>query len=152
MAETRRRILRLAAWGLPALALGAQVVPVERTNPPVVADVGAPAPVRELLVRACYDCHSHETFWPWYSGVAPVSWLVARDVREGREELNFSRWEAGSRGPSRRLRECAEELREGAMPPRPYLALHPEARLSPAEQEALLAWLGQAGGPAAGDG
>lgn len=149
MSPTRFRPFRLAAWGLPGLALAAQLVPVARVNPPVTAELHAPPVVHELLVRACYDCHSHRTDWPWYSGVAPVSWLVARDVRAGREELNFSSWDGASDRAARRLRECAEELREGEMPPTPYLVLHPEARLDPGEREALLAWLDPVAGRSA---
>lgn len=145
MPSIRFRPLLVAAWGLPGLALAAQLVPVQRDNPSATAELAAPPAVHELLVRACYDCHSHRTEWPWYSGVAPVSWLVAHDVRSGREELNFSSWDTGSRG-ARRLRECAEALREGEMPPAPYLLLHPEARLDADERAALLAWLTQVAG------
>ncbi len=71
-----------------------QLVPVKRSNPPVEFEVEAPADVHAILERACYDCHSNRTRWPWYSSVAPVSWLVARDVRRGRKELNFTDWPA----------------------------------------------------------
>ena len=90
-----RRLPVFVAIALGALLVGIQAVPISRTNPPVEADVDAPAPVKALLRRACYDCHSHETVWGPHTYVAPISWLVAHDVKEGREELNFSRWEAG---------------------------------------------------------
>src|SRR5512142_1468745 len=78
--------------GVAAMALLIQAVPVDRSNGPVESDAGAPAPVAGILRRACYDCHSNRTIWPGYSRVAPVSWLVAHDVHEGRRELNFSAW------------------------------------------------------------
>lgn len=78
--------------GILVVLVGIQFVPVARVNPPVVAEVPAPAAVRAILRRACYDCHSHETVWPCYSQVTPFSWLVAHDVRQGREGLNFSTW------------------------------------------------------------
>ena len=84
------------AWVGGALAVvlaGIQLVPVERTNPPVESEVAAPPAARAVLRRACYDCHSHETRGPWYAQVAPISWLVANDVQEGRRELNCSQWQ-----------------------------------------------------------
>ena len=75
------------------LFVAIQLVPVDRSNPPVEADLEAPEAVTAVLRTACYDCHSNETHWPWYSYVAPVSWLVAHDVEEARSEFSFSRWE-----------------------------------------------------------
>jgi hypothetical protein len=128
------------------LVLGAQAFPIARTNPPVAGDVGAPADVGPLLRRTCYDCHSHETVWPWYSRIAPVSWLLAHDVGEGRRELNFSTWESYAPAKRRKLlRESAEELAEGAMPPWSYALVHPEARLTADERVRLEAWARNAG-------
>ncbi len=92
---------------------------------------------RELAVRACFDCHSNETRWPWYSYVAPLSWLLSHDVDEGRQRLNFSEW------GTRRVRPGAfeEQIRSGRMPERKYLILHPDATLTDAEKEALIAGL-----------
>ena len=84
----RGRILLVIALVLFAI----QLVPVPRENPPVTAEIQAPDQVRSLLESSCYDCHSNQTVWPWYSHVAPVSWLVYRDVRKARDELNFSLW------------------------------------------------------------
>ena len=80
-----KRILRIGGLALIVCLVAAQFVPVDRTNPPVGQEIVAPAEVMTVLERACYDCHSNETVWPAYSRVAPVSWLVARDVQEGRE-------------------------------------------------------------------
>jgi hypothetical protein len=140
--------MRLKHVGLACVALLglAQLVPVSRTNPPVEQEVDAPPEVRALLERTCYDCHSHATRWPWYAWVAPASWLLAHDVSEGREHLNFSTWgryDAEERAEN--LEEIAEMLDEGEMPPWFYLPLHPDARLSDAELSTIRAWTGPAG-------
>jgi mono/diheme cytochrome c family protein len=119
--------------------LAIQLVPYGRdhTNPPVSGEPAWDSPrTRELAVRACFDCHSNQTVWPWYSNVAPVSWLVQRDVDEGRDELNYSEWDRGEDGE-----ESAETVREGSMPPFPYPLTHPDARLDDAERAALEAGL-----------
>jgi mono/diheme cytochrome c family protein len=122
---------------LGALLLVIQIVPYGRDheNPPVTQEVKwDSARTRELAVGACYDCHSNLTEWPWYSNVAPVSWLVYSDVQEGREKLNFSEWDRpqGEEGD-----EASEAVREGSMPPLQYKPLHPAGRLSDAEREEL---------------
>lgn len=130
------RLVRNVLIGAVVVAFGIQLVPYGRShaNPPVVAEpTWDSARTRELAVRACFDCHSNETMWPWYSNVAPVSWLVQRDVDEGRAKLNFSEWTA----PAEEAGESAETVREGEMPPRVFLLTHPEARLSAAEKDEL---------------
>jgi hypothetical protein len=89
---------------------------------------------RALAVRACFDCHSNETVWPWYSNIAPVSWLTQRDVDAGRRRLNFSDWTGFQRG----AREASRILAEGEMPPYYYIWLHPNASLSASERDALI--------------
>jgi hypothetical protein len=113
-----------------------QLVPYGRqhTNPPVTAEPPWPPGARTVAARACFDCHSNETNWPWYSHVAPVSWLVFRDTMEGRRQLNFSEWDK----PQREADEAANEVREGEMPLAIYLPLHHDAKLSPAERAALI--------------
>ncbi len=114
-----------------------QLIPYGRnhTNPPVRQEPQWDSPqTRELVRRACYDCHSNETVWPWYSNIAPVSWLVQRDVDEGRQKLNFSEWDRPQEG----AREILEVIQEGEMPPFYYVILHPQAKLSNAEKQALL--------------
>ncbi len=144
------RIKRVAKWAgaLLSFALVAiQFVPVERTNPPVESEVPASPEARAVLRRACYDCHSNETVWPWYSRIAPVSWLVADDVHEGREELNFSTWNRRSpKAQAKALHECWEEVEEGEMPLWFYVPLHPEARLSPQDMAVLKSWSQSMGG------
>jgi len=88
---------------------------------------------RELAVRACFDCHSNRTQWPWYAWVAPMSWLVQHDVDEGREHLDFTRFDQRQRNAS----ECADQLRSDEMPLWQYVLLHPDARLDDKEREEL---------------
>jgi hypothetical protein len=102
---------------------------------------------RELAVRACFDCHSAETRWPWYAAVAPVSWVVRNHVDEGRAALDFSRWDA----PGEEAGEASETLLEGEMPPRYYTLLHPEARLTAQETADLAAGLDRTVGREAED-
>ena len=132
-----RGILKYAVVAVVLLLAAVQFVQPDRANPPANPSstfeaVAKPSPqVAGLVRRACYDCHSHNTVWPWYSYIAPVSWLVADDVIEGRRNLNFSRWDFLSPEMSRtRLKEACEEVREGAMPLWNYRLMHPEARLS----------------------
>ncbi|MDA0733039.1 MAG: heme-binding domain-containing protein [Chloroflexi bacterium] len=128
----------LGFFGLIVIAfLAIQVVPYGRdhSNPPVRQEPAwANNQTRELAVRACYDCHSNETKWPWYSNIAPISWLVQRDVDEGRDELNFSRWDQ-SQGEAD---DAAETVIDGEMPPCFYVLPHPEADLSRGEKELLI--------------
>jgi len=117
-----------------------QLVPYGRnhTNPPVTMEPRWDRPrTRALAVRACFDCHSNETVWPWYSSVAPVSWLVQRDVDEGRRELNFSEWHR----PQREAHESAGTMRKGEMPPWFYAVGVRHARLTAEERSALVAGL-----------
>jgi hypothetical protein len=121
-----------------------QFVPVAHTNPPETGDVPAPPEVQTIFKRACYDCHSNETKWPWYSRVAPLSFFVAHDVNEGRKEVNFSIWDQYEpRRKSRKRREIAEQVEKGEMPPWYYLPAHPEAKLSAAEKESIIKWAKQ---------
>ncbi|MBL1216145.1 MAG: heme-binding protein [Planctomycetes bacterium] len=121
-----------------------QFVPVERTNPAVSMEVDAPADVVAVLKQSCYDCHSNETTWPWYSKVAPVSWLVAHDVEEGREHVNFSEWDTYSAEDRRKIAEEAyEEAEEGKMPIWFYVMLHGDAKLSDSDLASLKAWAGE---------
>lgn len=137
----RMAILWLVVGALAVFAL-MQLVPYghDHSNPAVVAEPQWDSPqTRELAARACFDCHSNETHWPWYSNVAPVSWLIQRDVNEGRSHLNFSEWNRTQRA----AHEVGEVVSEGEMPPWFYLPLHPSASLSSAEKQALVTGLQQ---------
>lgn len=113
-----------------------QLVPYGRNhiNPLVVSEPKWDSPrTQSLAQRACFDCHSNETVWPWYSNIAPVSWLVYRDAVEGRRRLNFSEWSYSSR----RANEASEVVLEGRMPPFQYLLIHKNAILTSIEKEEL---------------
>lgn len=132
-----RRVARFALVGGALLLVAIQAVPYGRshTNPPVRAEPAWDSPrTRGLADAACYACHSNETVWPWYSNIAPASWLIQRDVDEGRAEVNFSKWDR----PQREAGESAKTVREGEMPPVYYAALHPSAQLSPSERQDLI--------------
>lgn len=115
-----------------------QLIPYGKnhSNPPVIAEPNWDSPqTRELFFRACGDCHSHETKWPWYSQYAPVSWLIAHDVDAGRKHFNVSAW-----GTQRKNKgdEAAKVTREGEMPPWFYVLPHPEAKLNDQEKTGLV--------------
>jgi hypothetical protein len=134
-------VLRWILLGLLLILIAIQFVPIARVNPPVEAEVPAPAHVRAILQRACYDCHSNETVWPWYSHVAPLSWLLVRDVQAGRAELNFSTWnQYSTQRQVKKLQESWKEVQEGDMPPWYYLPVHRHARLSAQDRAALRTW------------
>jgi hypothetical protein len=133
--------LRKSLLILIAVLAGIQFFPVERTNPPVTGDLGAEPEVDVLLRDACYDCHSHETKWPAYAHVAPISWFLIRHVSEGRKELNFSTWESMPEDrKDRKLEEIAELVENHSMPLASYVRLHPEARLTDAQRTRIVAW------------
>jgi mono/diheme cytochrome c family protein len=114
-----------------------QLIPTgyRHTDPAVIQEPSWDNPyTRELAKRACFNCHSNETVWPWYSGVAPVSWLTERDVKGGRSHLNFSEWNK----PQRPAHELADQIRAGRMPPWFYRPMHPESKLTPEEKTALI--------------
>jgi len=136
-------------WILVALAVAfalAQFVNPARTNPPVVRDLlatNAPPPhVAALLRAACYDCHSHETMWPWYAHVAPASWLIISDVNEGRHHLDLSDWPAGEPvRAAKKLDRMSEAIGYRQMPPTKYTLIHANARLTDADRKELTGWL-----------
>ncbi|MFZ0890381.1 MAG: heme-binding domain-containing protein [Candidatus Binataceae bacterium] len=138
----RRKFAQAAGLALSAVVFAAQLVPAKRTNPPSLGNLSAPPQVEATLRRACYECHSNETRWPWYSRVAPLSWLMVRDVTLGRKEVNFSEW--GSYYPATRRRKLewiGRSLHEEKMPPWSYRLRHPGARLSEADRTALERWI-----------
>ncbi len=125
------------AFGVLALLVAIQFVPYghNHTNPPVQAEPKWDSPqTRQLAEQACFDCHSNETVWPWYSNVAPVSWLIQRDVEQGRRRLNFSEWNGSSRG----AREAVREIQRGQMPQWYYVLMHPSAKLSTDQAQLLI--------------
>ena len=119
------------------VASAIQLVPYGRdhTNPPVLSEPPWDSPAtRAYAVSACFDCHSNQTAWPWYSNIAPISWLVQHDVDEGRQKLNFSEWGRSQEAAN----QSAHVVSEGEMPPFSYLINQPDARLSEADKAAFV--------------
>ena len=136
-----RKWLRRSPLILVVLLIAIQAVPYGRAhdNPPVLAEPKwDSARTRSLAVAACYDCHSNEVTWPWYTNIAPVSWLATHDVNEGRDKLNFSEWNTGEQETD----DVTEVVESGEMPPYYYGWMHPAARLTEAEIQQLIAGLG----------
>ena len=146
-----RRTIRLGLLSIAGVLVLIQLVPYGRdhTNPPVTAEPAWDSPeTRTLAAAACFDCHSNETEWPWYTSVAPFSWLTQDDVDEGRATLNFSEWDRPQEAD-----EGGEVIAEGEMPPWYYATLHSGARLSDQEKRRLIDGLRATlqASPAAGD-
>ena len=145
------RIKTCAKWFIPGLAVSLvliQFIPGSRRNPPVtpghdlLAGTNTPPPkVAAVLRAACYDCHSYETKWPWYSHVAPVSWWIKSHINDGRKHLNFSEWPPGDPARTRRkLHAISENVDGGDMPLPSYTWIHAEARLSVADKKLITDW------------
>jgi len=141
-ALTRKMVL----LGLLVLGLAIQLARPARTNPPVdpartlEAHVDVPPDVEAVLTRACVDCHTNRTHWPWYSHIAPVSWLVASDVNGGRRHMNLSDWEQRHHHDESPFDEMCTQVRDGDMPPWYYVPLHPRARLAATDVKAVCDW------------
>jgi hypothetical protein len=140
MKKTVGIVILLLILGCLGLFLLIQLVPYghNHTNPSVVQEPAWASPqAHEIAKRACFDCHSNETTWYWYTNIAPFSWLIQNDVDEGRRRLNFSEWNR-----RHEIEEIGKVLREGEMPPLQYVLIHPSSRLSSQEQQVLLNGLG----------
>ena len=129
------KVIRRSFWAAVIGLLAIQVIPYghNHTNQPTVKEPAWDSPAtRALVKRACFNCHSNETEWPWYSRIAPASWLVYHDVIKGRSLVNFSDWQGGTGAEFQRV------ITAGYMPPLQYRLAHPEARLTPAEKQQLI--------------
>ena len=136
---------KLIKWVL-IVGLLIQFIPYghNHSNPPATAEPPWDTPhTQTLFRRACFDCHSNQTVWPWYSHVAPVSWLVQNDVDGGRHHLNLTEWDH----PQPHAKDVAAQVKQGDMPLSYYLPMHPAARLSPAEKQVLIGGAGKSLGP-----
>jgi len=136
---TKTKTLLLSLLSSFVVLLLIQAIPYGRnhTNLPLVGEPSwDSATTRALAKRACFDCHSHETVWPWYSRIAPMSWLAQYDADQGRRELNFSDWQRGAQ-EGKRPGKIRKEITGGGMPPVAYRLMHPEARLTDAEKRRL---------------
>ena len=133
----KKKIVVGVLIGLIAGGILIQFLPYghDHTNPPVTAEPQWNSQqTRDLATRACYDCHSNQTTWPWYSNIAPLSWLIQHDVEEGRSRLNFTEWNQ----PQREVENAARQVQRGAMPQWYYVLLHPTANLTPPEKQTLI--------------
>ncbi len=137
-----KKIIVRALVGILAVFVILQFIPVDRpASAPMTLSPSIDPNVGSLFKRACFDCHSSATQWPWYSNVAPVSWLVIRDVEEGRKHLDFSKWDEVTdfkRGNWKE--EIFEELEAEKMPPKMYEIMHSESKLTAEEKAILKKW------------
>ena len=136
-----RKVLLRGGLGVVLLFVLIQAVPYGRShsNPPVLAEPRWDSQAtRQLAARACFDCHSNLTQWRWYSNIAPVSWLVQRDVSGGRSSFNFSEW---NKPQDTSIGDIVDAIRGGSMPPWFYTIVHSNASLTSAEQSALISGL-----------
>lgn len=136
-----KKVVKWALIGFVVVLVFIQLIPVERSNPPVTAEINAPDAVKTIFRRSCYDCHSNETDWRWYTYVAPVSWLTASDVHEARGKVNFSEWSnLPANKKAKKTEEIWDEIEKDGMPLKIYVLVHPEVSLSPAEKETIHNW------------
>ncbi|MBR9974546.1 MAG: heme-binding domain-containing protein [Bacteroidetes bacterium] len=137
--------MRIVLLSLLGVFVIIQFFQPERDNPPVRAEIAAAPEMKAVLRRACYDCHSNETVWPWYSYVNPMGWLVGGHVREGRAHLNFSEWESLETQKRYHMKqEILEVLEDGSMPLPSYLLLHGDAELTAEDRGVLERWVSEA--------
>lgn len=140
-----KRILKWAIAALVVIFAALQIVQPARTNPPVKSDflkaTAAPPEVAAMFHSTCYDCHSDETRWPWYSYVAPVSWQVAQDVNEGRRHINLSEWPDKPDLARKKIENMSDEIDDGDMPIKKYTLIHKDARLTQQQRDTLTQWL-----------
>jgi hypothetical protein len=142
-----RAVGLLVALGL-VLFIGVQFIRPTLTHPPVLADLQAPPAVKAILVTACYNCHSNETTLPWFDKIVPAYWLVVDDVNQGREHMNFSDFNGMPTAKQQGyLWESVNQVQLGAMPPRRYTLIHPEAVITPEQLATLKNWLHPADTP-----
>ena len=135
-------MLKKILIGLVVLLVVIQFIPVERSNPPVTQDLNPPENVAIILKTSCYDCHSNETNWPWYSYVAPVSFFIASDVNTARKRLNFSEWDKyDEKKKSKKLDGVLELVEKGVMPLSSYTFLHSDAKMNPEKVKSIKDWV-----------
>ena len=125
---------------------GLQLFGPAKTNPPITpeqtlhAKVPIPPEVHQTLSRSCWNCHSRETKWPWYSYAAPMSWLVVNDVNEARDHLDFTNWDHSPEEGADLMDSVCTEVKRKKMPLKEYLWLHGDAKLSEADVKQICDW------------
>ena len=140
-------------WGILAVVVIIQFFRIDKTNPEYdpakdfIAMTNPPTEVADMIKASCYDCHSNQTVYPWYTNVAPVSWWVKKHINEGRKHLNFSEWgNYETKRQNHKLEEFYSEVNEGEMPLKSYTLIHSEARLSDAQVKQMTDWVVSIGG------
>ena len=139
--------IKKIAIGFGVLLVGAQAFRIDKSVPEIenekdfISVTMPSAEIEALLKKSCYDCHSNQTTYPWYTEIAPVSWWIKHHINEGREELNFSEWaDYSERRKDHKLKECVEMVQENEMPMSSYTLLHHDAELTTKQKEDLIAW------------
>ena len=129
------------------ILIGIQFITIDKTNPPVdmekdfITLTNPPSELGNIIKSACYDCHSHHTKYPWYSNVAPASWLMKEHINNGRNHLNFSIWtDYKEKKKDHKLEECIEMVKSGEMPMEGYVMFHEEAEINHEQKMQLIAW------------
>ena len=132
---------------LIVILIGIQFITIDKTNPPTdmekdfITIANPPADMGIMIKESCYDCHSHHTKYPWYSNIAPVSWLLKEHVNNGRNHLNFSVWSDYKESKKdHKIDECIEMIESGEMPMKGYVLLHEEANLTDVQKQAMIDW------------
>lgn len=140
-------MIKKIAIGFIVLLVIIQFFRIDKTNPTIIQEndfisiTNPPENIKNLLKTSCYDCHSNESTYPWYTNVAPISWWVKQHINEAREELNFSEWGTFTeKRKKHKLEEVYEEVEEGEMPLKSYLIAHSEAKLTTEQKNELVAW------------
>ena len=129
---------------LIAIILLIQLIPVNKSNPPVSAEIITSTEIKSILEKSCYDCHSNQTRWPWYSKIAPVSWGISYHVKEGRSYVNFSYWQTLTFEQKNNLKqEIFKEISNNKMPIKSYTLIHRNAGLTNEEKQQLTLWANQ---------
>jgi hypothetical protein len=145
----KRVLMIIGAVVLLALIVIQFFRPVKNQSPvtqdDIIFNIDIPAGVKRTIVNACYDCHSNQTRYPWYSRIAPVSWMMASHVKEGKENLNFSDWKKYSkREQISKLNDICEMVEKGEMPLKSYTFMHSEAIILEYQQKDLCTWTEEA--------
>jgi hypothetical protein len=140
-----KRTIKWAILGIVIAFAALQLAQPARTNPPVKTDflktAGAPPDVAVTFRAACYDCHSDETVWPWYSHIMPMAWQVVQDVNEGRRHVNLSEWPDSPDLARKKIENMSDEIDDGDMPLKKYTLIHKDARLTSQQRDRLTQWL-----------
>lgn len=136
------RIMNIIFVVVFLVLLGIQFIPIKKTNPIITQNIQAPAEVKSILRTSCYNCHSNETNWPWYSNFAPVSWMIINDVEDARNKLNFSTWNKISFEKQEEIKkDMWDEIRQEDMPPTLYTYVHPESKLDLLQKNIIKKWI-----------